>query len=239
MERKELHELYDNEYAASYDDTYLHGQSYRECTEFEVSLIGDLIKGTTTWLDVACGTGYFLSRFPGIPRAGLDISPAMLDMARRQNPGVPFYEDDFRNERPEWRDCWDLVSCMWYAYSYAGSMTDIEVLVRNLASWTSANGICFLPVCDPNVLCKTMIPYRPDPDSSEGRLLITAVVWTWVDEPSGRVHPNLVAPHPEHLIAMFGKYFADVTLMKYPQFQSDYLGARMALIARKKLPSAD
>ncbi|MHC5820258.1 MAG: methyltransferase domain-containing protein [Nostoc sp.] len=42
------------------------------------------------WLEVACGTGYFLSCFPEIERAGLDISPAMLKVAKQANPARIF-----------------------------------------------------------------------------------------------------------------------------------------------------
>src|SRR5262249_25451009 len=153
-----------------YDASFLLGPNFLECTEYEASLIAGFLCSASSWLDVACGTGYFLSRFPEVHRCGLDLSPAMLEKARLANRDVLFVEGDYRVNRPEWENQWDVVSCMWYAYCYAGSMSGVETLVRNLAAWTSPDGVCFLPVCDPDVLCKTSIPHRPPADSSDGRL---------------------------------------------------------------------
>ncbi len=234
MDADAIRRLYDREYAAAYDASYLLGDNFRECTEYELSLIEGFLRSARSWLDVACGTGYFLSRFAGVERCGLDLSPAMLAQVRQANPGVTFVEGDYRVDRPEWHDCWDLVSCMWYAYCYAGSVSEIETVVRNLAAWTAPDGVCFLPVCDPDVLCKTRIPYRPAADSSDGRLEVTAVVWNWIDEPSGKRHAGLVAPHVDCLVALFELLFRDVHLHTYPAFRSDCLESRKAIIARRK-----
>jgi SAM-dependent methyltransferase len=235
MKRDEILRLYDRDYSALYNDSFLIGENFRESTEFEVMLITDLLQGARNWLDVACGTGYILGRFQDVDRAGTDISSSMLEQACRANPDVPFYEHDFRGERLEWNDRWDLVSCMWYAYCYADSVQEVHQVVRNLASWTSNDGACFLPVCDPDVLCKTTIPYEPPPDSDDGRLLITAVTWTWIDEPSGRRHANLIAPTLAYMSEMLREYFRDVRLIQYPCFQTDCLESRKAFIARDKI----
>jgi SAM-dependent methyltransferase len=236
MKRDEILRIYDSEYAASYDASFLLGDNFRECTEFEVSLIADLKCEARNWLDVACGTGYILGRFPRMDRAGLDISPAMLEIAYRANPGITFYEYDFRDERPEWANYWDFISCMWYAYCYADTVQEVKQVVKNLASWTSPEGICFLPVCDPNVLCKTQIPYQPPPDSDDGWLLIPAVIWTWIDIPLGRRHEGLVAPHLQLMSELLREYFRDVRLIQYPRFQGDCLESRQAFIATSKIP---
>jgi SAM-dependent methyltransferase len=235
MKREDVLRIYDKDYSAIYDASFLVGENFRECTEFEVGLIADLLRGAKSWLDVACGTGYFLSRFPDQERAGLDISPAMLDVARRANPGVTFYEQDFREPMGEWINHWDFVSCMWYAYCYADSVPDVRRVIHNLASWTSPNGTCFLPVCDPNVLCKTKIPYQPPPDSDDGRLFITAITWTWIDEPIGKRHDNLVAPTLNHVEEMLRGCFEEVRLIDYPCFQADCLESRKAFVARNKI----
>lgn len=235
MNGDEVRRIYDEEYAAAYEENFLLGPQFRECTEYEVSLIGDLFQHGKGWLDVACGTGYFLSRFSVVDRAGLDISPAMLEQARRANPGVAFVEGDYREARPEWRDKWGLVSCMWYAYCYAGSVAGVERVVQNMVEWTAPDGTCFLPACDPDVLCKTAIPYQPSADSDDGRLEVTAIVWNWVDEPSGRRHTGLIAPAIAHLAGLFRHAFGEVEVLRYPVFKSDCLQSRKAIIARGKL----
>lgn len=235
MRRQELLALYDQEYSSIYNRSFLLGENFIECTEFEVELISNLLIDKATWLDVACGTGYFLSRFPNIKRAGLDLSPAMLAVGRESNPDVSFYEYDFREPRTEWLNRWDLVSCMWYAYCYADTVQEIDLLLRNIAAWTSLGGTCFLPVCDPNVLCKTEIPSNPPADSDDGRIDVNGVIWTWTDEPSGRCHQNLLAPTVEYLSHVLSTYFHDVEVLNYPQFKNDCLQSRKALIGRRKL----
>jgi SAM-dependent methyltransferase len=235
MGATELLGLYDREYAAVYNDRFLLGKNFRECTAYEASLVGQLLRPAAAWLDVACGTGYFLSRFPNVERCGLDLSPAMLEQARLANPGVTLFDGDYRIPMPKWHDRWDLVSCMWYSYCYAGSVSGVEAVVRNLAAWTAPHGTCFLPVCDPDILCKTRIPQHPPADSNDGRLEITAVVWNWVDEPSGRRHNGLIAPQIAYLVALFESLFRHVQVHTYPAFQDDCLQARKAIIARMKL----
>jgi len=234
MRKEDVLKLYDSDYAAIYDESFLTGEHFRECTEFEVSLIAKQVAGTRRWLDVGCGTGYLLSRFPGIERSGLDLSPAMLEIARHANPKVAFYEHDFRDDVEEWRNRWDLVSCTWFAYCYVDTVTEVQQVVRNLSRWTSPQGTCFLPVCDPNVLCKAKVPYMPPADSDDGSLSITGLIWTWTDQPSGRRHVDLVAPHLEHMMLLFKEWFSDVRLVDYPTFKSDCLAARTAIIATGK-----
>jgi SAM-dependent methyltransferase len=231
---REIINLYDREYAETYDATFLLGKNFRECTLHELELIGGFLGVAKSWLDVACGTGYFLSHFPNIERCGLDLSPAMLEQARQANPGVAFIQGDYRVDISDWHGRWDFVSCMWYAYCYAGSLADVETLIRNLASWTAPRGTCFLPICNPDVLCKTKVPYRPPADSPEGRLEIPAIVWNWIDEPSGRRHDGLIAPHIDHLATLFESFFREVEVYHYPQFEADCLQSRSALIARDK-----
>jgi SAM-dependent methyltransferase len=231
MKQYEVRNLFDDEYAAAYDQNYLLGENFRECTELELSIVKQLLVGGQSWLDVACGTGYFLSRLPDVERAGLDLSPAMLGVARRANPGVLFYEHDFRDEFGDLRDRWDLVSCMWYAYCYAESMDEIHRVIRNLASWTSPCGACFLPVCDPEAVCKIDILY---PRAAHGDLRISGVIWTWTDMPSGKYHRDLLAPRTEYLLEMFREFFNDVAVVTYPAFAADHRAARKAIIARGK-----
>ena len=140
MDAKRLVSLYDERYAATYNSRFLTSELAQSDAEHEVRLLAKLLQPGGRWLDVACGTGFFLSRFPECEREGLDLSPAMLALARQANPGVTFHLGNFLDERPEWRNRWDLVSCMWYAYGLVDSMEQIEKIVENLASWTSPGG---------------------------------------------------------------------------------------------------
>jgi SAM-dependent methyltransferase len=232
MRREDVRELYDQEYAELYNDRFLLGDAYRETTEYEVMLLKELLQPEGSWLDVACGTGYMLSRFPTVRRAGLDLSPAMLKVAMRENPGADFVLGDFLDTRPEWRSRWDLVSCMWQAYSYVDTVQEVVRLIENLASWTSVGGACFLPVCDLEVLCGYEIPFRRWLDTLDGTLQIDAVVWSCL-EPSGRQHVNLIAPHRELFVRELEKYFDSVSVVDYPHSNRDAVGSRPRAVIAK------
>lgn len=218
MTRDEVLAIYGAVYAASYDDKFLHGEHYEEATAFELQWLREHLPPRARWLDVACGTGWFLSRFPEVARCGLDLSPAMLDHARRANPGVPFLEADFRDAHPQLDGQWELVTLMWWAYCYAGSVAAIRKTVANLASWTAPGGSCFVPICDPEELCQTRIA------NQLGGTEITAVVWNWTDEGCGVLHENLIAPHRDYLVRLFEPHFETVEILDYPQFRTDAVG---------------
>jgi SAM-dependent methyltransferase len=50
-------------------------------------------------VEPGCGTGHLASRFiaNGFEYTGLDLNKAMLDIAKRKNPGIEFIEADMRN----------------------------------------------------------------------------------------------------------------------------------------------
>jgi SAM-dependent methyltransferase len=236
MQRNDVRELYDCEYAEKYNDRFLLGEPYKQTTEYEVLLLQGLLQNAKNWLDVGCGTGYMLSRFPDVRRAGLDLSPAMIEVARRENPHVEFVIGDYLVERSEWHGEWDLVTSMWQAYSYVDTTNDVIRLVENLASWTSVGGACFVPFCDLEVLCGHSIPFRRSLDTLDGTLQIDAVVWSCL-EPSGRQHVQLIAPHRDFFAREFRKYFDEVKIIDYPHTNGDAVASRpRAVIAQKRIP---
>jgi SAM-dependent methyltransferase len=226
--------VYDAEYARTYDAHFILDDHYRQKTRFELETLRRLLANSGPWLDVACGTGYFLGQFPGLARAGLDLSPAMLEVARRANPDALFLrEGTFGGEFPEWDGRWELVTCMWYSYGYAGSMSALRALIRNLARWTSDTGACFVPICDPENLGQGIrVPYlHRNAGFPPQTLRITGVTWTW-GEGSAKRHPDMVAPPVDAMVALFAEHFDVVELVPYPRFHWWSRGRRKALLAR-------
>lgn len=190
-------------------------------------------------MDVACGTGYFLSRFPGVPRAGLDISPAMLAKAREANPDALFFrEGDFKDEFPEWTGEWSVITCLWYSYGLVESMDAVRTVVRSLARWTADDGVCFVPVFEPANLGRGVkLPYRlRQAGSPPETLLITGVTWSWI-EASGKRHDDMVAPQMDYMVGLFSEYFEAVKVVIYPPFKPWRRRRRRAIIARGKKPA--
>ena len=238
MRAPDVRDLYDDEYATAYEEQFLHVPSYQHISAYELHLLELLLKASENWLDIGCGTGYFLSHFPGVARGGLDLSADMLERARARNPDALFLEQgDFRERREAWDGAWDLVSCMWCAYAYADSMAEIDRVVGNMARWTSDDGVCFLPLCDIEdvLMQREGLPYHtPDIDLFGGSMYTEAIVWTWVDPLHQKTHKSLIAPHIGYLVDQFKKTFSTVEVAYYPPYPLPLTGQRKALVAAGK-----
>ena len=198
MRPEQVRALYDAEYAATYDARFLTAAEVAPDTAFELQLLQDLTRGAPGWIDVACGTGYFLRQFQNLHRVGVDLSPAMLERARQGNPGVAFFEHDFRHARPEWNDRFGLVSCMWYAYTLVDTVAEVNEVIRNLASWTSPSGTCFVPLADARMITGCDLPHLIQ--NPAGEITISAVVWSFTEPGGSKMHVHLVTPQMELMI---------------------------------------
>lgn len=228
---------YDDNYAKAYDERFLTCEWRRPHTDFEEEVLRSLIPQGGRWLDVACGSGYFLSRFPDVERAGFDLAPGMLRHAERRNPGASFYQGSFLDLRPEWADRWDVVSCMGSAYVVVETLSQIRTLVGNLAAWTSPSGGCFLPMTPCDGFQGAKIPYETTA-LHPGRIIITGVTWTYL-EASGEEHHDLIAPQEQFLIDEFSKYFTHVESVVYPRLKPEWEPTQRGIVARYKRQTTD
>ncbi|MFL5344018.1 MAG: class I SAM-dependent DNA methyltransferase [Hyalangium sp.] len=218
MTPDQVRSTYDEAYARRYDASFLHTPQYsfREKTLFELFLVRTLTQQADSWLDVACGTGFFLCHGrsnPNITCVGLDLSPAMLAIARETNPGTRFVEGDFLAPHPDLEGRFALTSCMWGAYGLQESVAHVERLVANLARWTRPGGTVFMPVFDPARFVTLQ---------AEGRLMEgvslgapDGTLWSYL-EPDGKFHEDVLAPPLEVMRAMFEPAFDTVEVRPYP-----------------------
>ncbi|MEI9984089.1 MAG: UbiA family prenyltransferase [Aliidongia sp.] len=230
--RQDVVRLYDDAYAANYERKFLLDPLVLADTDSELRLIRHLLTAGVSWLDVACGTGYFLRHFPEVRRAGIDLSPAMLRLARQGNPTIELREHDYRDPIPEWENRWGLVSCMWYAYGFAETIAELDRLVANLWSWTAMDGTCFMPLTDPRLLTGVNLPYQA-PTQNDGRVMVTGILWSYIEDDIGAAHAHLLAPNIEFMVELFRQYFERVEIVRYPPAFEGWQG-RPAVIARGK-----
>ena len=216
MHPDEIRDLYDELLAESYERQFLFPPQVEETSAYELSVIAERLGDRGRLLDVACGTGWLLGRFPEHERAGLDLSPSMLARAHEANPGIELREGDFREEQPDWNGRWDVVACMWFAYCYLDTVREVEELIGRMAGWAAPEGCVLLPVCDESVLAPEGVQYRRPVDHYGGELLITGLCWSWRDPANGKLHRDLVAPHVERLLEVFARHFRQVELLRYP-----------------------
>jgi SAM-dependent methyltransferase len=206
-------------------------------TDNELRLLRQLLTPGMRWLDVACGTGFFLRHFPEIDRAGIDLSPAMLRLARQGNPTIELREHDYCDPIAEWENRWGLVSCMWYAYGLVDTIADLDRLAANLWCWTAPHGACFVPLADPRLITGVNLPYQA-PTYNTGRVMITGILWSYIEDDIGAAHPHQLAPNIEFMIELFRQYFAHVDIIRYPPAFEGWQG-RPALLASGKKSLAD
>lgn len=235
MRSEDVKRLYDDSYAAAYESKFLTSAVTSGDSAHEIKLLGELLKPESHWLDVACGTGYFLRQFPNIRRTGLDLSPAMLQVARDGNPDVELIEHDFQVPIPAWTDRFDLVSCMWYSYCLVDTVAALSLVVDNLASWTAPGGTCFVPLADPALITGVNLPYRrPDPNWLEGEVTVTGILWGYSEEGGRKRHTHLVAPHVDFMVEMFESRFEKVNLLRYPPAFPGWTGRPVIIATQKK-----
>ncbi|KAA9333361.1 class I SAM-dependent methyltransferase [Hymenobacter busanensis] len=231
MKTNDVHHIYDSSYAEAYDNRFLLLPHTKINVDFELNLMRAQLGPDSRWLDIGCGTGYFLSQFPGVARAGFDLSPAMLERAAATSPDALFFrQGDFRQVVPEWHSAWSLVSCMWAAYAYVESVKEVEQVVANMVEWTRPGGAIFIPVLDLEDLRNTTVTYYEDDDLFNGSLLITGSSWTWTERDTGKTHENLVSPQVGHFVHLLAPHFDSITVVRYPETKPGW-SPRKAVLA--------
>ncbi len=218
MTPEQVLDTYDEEYVRGYEEKFLftpdHG--FLDKTRLELMTLRLLTLGAESWLDVACGTGYFLRNARGheaLRCAGLDLSPAMVAAARHANPDAQILQGDFLAAYPELEGRWEVVSSLWGAYGLQPSFEHIARLVENLARWASPGGTVLMPLFDPQLF----LLYRERGQLAPGILLSEdATRWSF-HEPEGKVHQDMLAPSLDSMRALFEPLFESVTLFPYPE----------------------
>jgi SAM-dependent methyltransferase len=128
-----------------YDLIYeAQGKDYAD----EVRRLRDLLRGLGVdaatlgrrprMLDVACGTGQHVGRLPDFESVGVDVDPAMLQIAAGRCPDTVLVEGDMRTLDPGGLGApFDVVTCLFSAIAY---MTDLDALSEAIASMARCLG---------------------------------------------------------------------------------------------------
>ena len=85
-----------------------------------------------TSLDLACGTGVLceILHSSGIQAAGMDLSPGMIEIARKGNPQIRYEVADMVAYQPE--DKFDLVTCTGDAINHILDISDVDRIFSNV-----------------------------------------------------------------------------------------------------------
>jgi hypothetical protein len=92
-----------------------------------------------------------------------------------------------------------------------------------------------VPLADPRLISGVNLPYLA-PSPSEGRVQVTGIMWSYVEEDGRKVHSQMLAPNIEYMIERFQMYFRRVNIVRYPPTFAGWEG-RPALVASEKKSS--
>jgi SAM-dependent methyltransferase len=103
-------------------------------------LIKESCPTARTLLDVACGTGAHLAELSGsYDVEGVDLSPAMLAIARGRLPGIPLHEADMRTL--DLGRFFDAVICLFSSIGYVTDPSEMRSTVARLAAHVAPGGV--------------------------------------------------------------------------------------------------
>lgn len=124
-------------YQEKFMDTGLYNDSY--------DIFCESLPARAAILEIGCGPGnitrYLLQKKPGYKITGIDVAPAMIELARINNPLADFMQMDCR-ELEQVEGKFDGIIC-GFCLPYL-SREDVNKLVKDSAGLLKAKGILYL-----------------------------------------------------------------------------------------------
>lgn len=117
------------------------GKDYAGEAETLAALVRACRPDARSLLDVACGSGLHLAALQASFEdvEGVDVSPAMLALARQRLQDVPVHEGDMRTFDLGRR--FDAVTCLFSSIGYARTIEDLQVAVAAMARHVEPGGV--------------------------------------------------------------------------------------------------
>lgn len=145
FEIKEGIQLYDNFYANVYDDLVFSKMK----DDFE---IGEIINRTSPTsesriLDIGSGTGHHVSNFNanGYKAIGVDISPAMVNKAKKIYPDLDFKEGDVLETMTFSGNSFTHITCLYFTIYY---IKNKRLFFENCIHWLKPGGYLAVHMVD-------------------------------------------------------------------------------------------
>lgn len=143
-----------------------------ERTELEADFVSSQIRPAGRVLDVPCGTGRVAVPLSerGFTVSGLDISEAVLAVARRAGPGLDFRQGDMR--QLPWADSsFDAVLNLWTAFGYFDVQAEDERMLAEVARVLVPGRIFVLDTVNQAALLRGFRPQAWD-ELDDGTILL-------------------------------------------------------------------
>lgn len=178
--------LYSEAYAAAYRALYVDHPMWHAKHAMNLGLVRALVPPGGRWLDACCGQAWHFTQVAGVAKTGVDLSPAQLARARRDNPDARFLEADVL--AAELGERFDLVTSFWGAYAYLDDHARIAAFVARGIEWTAPGGALYLELLTPDTLAAFNATAFADQTASAVEIrgaLADGVAWSFHD-PGGR-----------------------------------------------------
>tara|TARA_B100000497_G_scaffold25008_1_gene29423 strand:- start:927 stop:1607 length:681 start_codon:yes stop_codon:yes gene_type:complete len=207
---------YDNDsYAEMYDKRYLHAPSTKQIINYELEILEEFMVNKSSWMDVACGTGYELRNASGnISRYGLDQSSKMIDVALKRNGHkVDFTIDNLLSHVVERN--YDLVTNFWYGYIHQSSLEEVEIFFKKMVEMTKDGGDIFVAICNPWGIFSNY-EYKWDSIYNNNDMTLDAIVWSSKIKDTTHEYKHCHAPHPQLICNWISPHFEETIRVDYP-----------------------
>jgi len=136
-------QLLHDKLAKYYDRVYSFRDYLDEAVRVQNLIIKYLESGGNTLLDVACGTGLHLKHLKDdFSCTGVDISKAMLKIARKNAKGVTFKEADMKTLKLGKQ--FDVITCLLSSIGYAKTYSNLERTIRNFSKQLKKGGLALI-----------------------------------------------------------------------------------------------
>jgi ubiquinone/menaquinone biosynthesis C-methylase UbiE len=136
-------QLLHGELAKYYDRIYSFKDYLDEAVRIQNLIIKYLESGGNTLLDVACGTGLHLNHLKDdFSCTGVDVSKAMLKIARKNVKGVTFKEADMKTLKLGKQ--FDIITCLLSSIGYVKTYANLKRTIQNFSKHLKKGGIALI-----------------------------------------------------------------------------------------------
>ncbi|MDX3241589.1 class I SAM-dependent methyltransferase [Streptomyces sp. ME18-1-4] len=198
------------------------GKDYRA----EAATVAGLVRArnpqAASLLDVACGTGAHLRHFAELfdKVEGLELSDAMLTMARTAAPAAVLHRGDMRDL--SLGRSYDAITCMFGSIAYLKDTAELTSTLRSFAEHLAAGGVVAV---DPWWFLETSLERHVSGDTvTVGRRTMTRVSYTEREGHTSHMVVHYVVAEPDSGIQHFAETHA-LTLFTRAEYEEAFTRA--------------
>ena len=131
------------EKSSQYFDLLHQGKDYDASSKAIRRLIQQHNPNAKTLLDAACGTGKHIEILQEYYYVeGLDISPELLEIARKRCPRLTFHLGNLMNFKLNRK--FDIITCLFGSIGYLTTIESVESAIAGMADHLQADGILII-----------------------------------------------------------------------------------------------